>query len=168
VSTTNRRLTLLVVVLALTAGLGAALAWRAHGDRSDAATRQERYGAVLAAAGREATAFVNLRYDQAAESVDAVAQGATGDFRRHYARSAAQVIRALERNRSSMTGHVVWSGVSDIGPTRATVIVATSGTVSNRRTHGKEEPRAFRLRVSLVRVGGTWLTSDLQFVGGVA
>ncbi len=164
-TTANRWLTMLVVLLALAAGLGAALTWRTHGDRADAATRQERYGAVLAAADTEVTAFVNMRYDRASESVNAVAAGATGDFRDHYVRSAARVIRLLERNRSLMTGRVVWSGVSDVSADRATVIVATTGTVSNRRTHGRDEARAFRFRVSLVHEGGRWLTSDIEFVG---
>ena len=164
-STANRWLTMLVVLLALVAGLGAALTWRTHGDRADAATRQERYGAVLAAADTEVTAFVNMRYDRASESVDAVAKGATGDFRDHYVRSAARVIRVLERNLSLMTGRVVWSGVSDVSGDRATVSVATTGTVSNTRTHGSDEARRFRFRVALVRVGGRWLTSDIEFVG---
>jgi Mce-associated membrane protein len=165
VPTANRWLTMLVVVLALAAGLGAAVAWRTHGDRADAATRQERYGAVLTAAGTEVTAFVNMRYDRASESVDAVAAGATGDFRDHYVRSAEKVIRVLERNRSMMTGRVVWSGVSAISPARATVIVATTGTVSNTRTKGAHEARDFRFRVTLAREDGRWLTSDIDFVG---
>jgi Mce-associated membrane protein len=159
VSPTNRWLTLLVVLLMLAAGLGAAVTWQTHGDRADAATRQERYGAVLAAADAEVTAFVNLRYDRA------VASGATGDFRRHYDTSADRVIRVLRRNRSLMTGHVVWSGVTSVSPTQATVIAATTGTVSNIRTHGAHRPRDFRFRISLVRVGGRWLTSDIAFVG---
>ena len=164
-STANRWLTMLVVLLVLVAGLGAALSWRTHADRADAATRQERYGAVLAAADTEVTAFVNMRYDRAAESVDAVASGATGDFRDHYVRSARKAIHVLERNRSLMTGRVVWSGVTDVSPDRATVIVATTGTVSNRRTDGAARARDFRFRVSLERVGDRWLTSDLEFVG---
>ena len=164
-TTANRWLTMLVVLLLLAAALGAALSWRTHGDRVDAATRQERYGDVLAAANREVTAFVNMRYDRAAESVDAVAAGATGQFRDHYVRSARKVIRVLERNRSLMTGRVVWSGVSAVSPERATVIVATTGTVSNNRTDGSPRPRAFRFRVALVLQGGRWLTSDLEFVG---
>lgn len=164
-TTANRWLTALVVLLVLVAGLGAALAWRTHGDRADAATRQERYGSVLTAADAEVTAFVNLRYDRAAASVDAVAAGATGDFREHYDHSARDVVRALARSRSVMTGRVVWSGVSALSPDRATVIVATTGAVSNRRTHGRPEPRDFRLRVSLVHRGGRWWTSDIQFVG---
>jgi Mce-associated membrane protein len=164
-STTNRWLTLLVVILAAAATLGGALTWRTHGDRADAATRQERYGAVLAAADAEVTAFVNLRYDHAARSVQAVAAGATGQFRDHYVSAADHVVRALRRNRSSMTGQVVWSGVTAIGPTSATVIAATTGTVSNVRTKGARMPRSFRLRVTLERQGGRWLTSDIAFVG---
>ena len=161
----NRWLTMLVVVLALAAVLGAALTWRAHEDRAVAATRQERYGAALAAADAEVTAFVNLRYDQAAQSVDAVARGAAGDFRAKYVSSAATVIRVLERNRSVMTGRVVWSGVSELTGDRATVIAATTGSVSNRRTHGQDRARDFRFRVSLVQRGGRWLTTDIEFVG---
>jgi Mce-associated membrane protein len=109
--------------------------------------------------------LVNLRYDRATESVDAVARGATGDFRDHYVRSAAAVIRVLERNQSVMTGRVVWSGVSELSGSRATVISATTGTVSNLRTSGHPQARAFRFRVSLVRRSGRWLTSDIEFVG---
>jgi Mce-associated membrane protein len=45
------------------------------------------------------------------------------------------------------------------------VIVATSGTVANRRTGGREVPRQFRLRLTLLHEGGHWLTSDISFVG---
>ena len=164
-SSANRWWTMLVVVLLLAAALGGALSWRTHGDRADAATRQERYGDVVAAADAEVTAFVNMRYDRASESVHAVAAGATGEFRDHYARSADEVIRVLRRHRSLMTGRVVWSGVTAVSPDRATVIVATTGTVSNTRTGGATRPRDFRFEVALVRERGRWLTSDIEFVG---
>ena len=164
-STANRWLAMLVVLLVLAAGLGAAISWRTHGDRADAATQQERYGDVLAAADTEVTAFVNMRYDRASASVEAVAHGATGAFRDHYVRSARTVIRVLQRNRSLMTGRVVWSGVAAVSPDRATVIVATTGTVSNRRTDGQPRPRNFRFRVTLDHASGRWLTSDIEFVG---
>ena len=131
-------------------------------------TRQERYGDVLAAANAEATAFVNLRYDRAAAGIGAVAAGATGDFRAHYVRSARRLATALQRHRSMLTGHVVSSGVADLAPDRATVIVATSGTVANRRTGGQEVPRHYRLRLTLLHDGGRWLTSDIAFVGDAA
>jgi Mce-associated membrane protein len=157
--------TALVAVLLVVALVGGALVLRTRHDRADALIQQERYGAVLAAADREATAFVNLRYDRAAQSVGAVAAGATGDFRDHYDSQAALVVQVLRSHRSSMTGRVVWSGVVAVSPDRATVLVATSGTVSNTSTRGHPEPRSFRLRVSLVRDGGHWLASDVRFVG---
>ena len=161
----QRALAVLTSMLFLVAVLGAALAWRTHGERADARTAQERYGAVLGEADAEVTAFVNLRYDHAAASVDAVAAGATGDFRAHYLKSSGHVVRVLEKHRSTMTGEVVWSAVAEIAPDRATVLAATTGTVSNTRTHGAKVPRHFRLRVSLVLREGRWLTSDISFVG---
>jgi Mce-associated membrane protein len=165
VTTVNRWLAALVAVLTLVVLLGAALVWRTHSDRADAAVREQRYGDVLASANTEVTAFVNLRYDQAPHSIDAVAAGATGDFRAHYVKSARHVVRVLRRHRSAMTGQVVWSGVVAVAPDRATVIAATTGSVSNTSTHGRQVPRHFRLRVSLLREGGRWLTSDIEFVG---
>ena len=154
----------LVVLLLLLAVLGGALAWRTHGDRADARTRGERYGDVLAAADREVTAFVNLRYDRP-QTLDAVAAGATGSFRDRYLRSSAHVAQVLSRHQSVSTGHVVWSGVSAVTPDRATVVAATTGTVSNTSTHGRPRPRDFRFRVTLLRVGDRWLAADVAFVG---
>ena len=161
----NRWLAALVVALTLLALLGAALVWRTHGDRADALARGQRYGDVLAAADAEVTAFVNMRYDHASRSIDAVAAGATGDFRTHYVRSARHVVKVLRRHHSAMTGQVVWSAVAAVAPDRATVIVATTGTVSNTNTDGQQVPRHFRLRISLLHQDGRWLTSDIQFVG---
>ncbi len=159
---------MLVAVLLLLAVVGAALVRRAHEERADASARAERYGAVLAAANAEATAFVNLRYDDATAGIRAVANGATGDFRTHYVRSARHLAATMRKQQSTLTGQVVSSGVVDIVPDRATVIVATSGTASNRRTGGREVPRHFRLRVSLRHEGDRWLTSDIAFVGDAA
>jgi Mce-associated membrane protein len=168
VSATNRWLAGLLVLLVVLASLGATLVRRTHQDRRDARVVQERYGAVLAAATAEATAFVNLRYDRAEQTVAAVAAGATGTFRTHYTSASGHVIRVLQRHRSSMSGRVVWSGVVQLDPAHATVIAATAGTVSNDRTGGRPVDRSYRLRLSLVAVGGRWLTSNVQFVGGTS
>lgn len=154
----------LVLLLLLLAVLGGALVARTHADRADARVRGERYGAVLDAADREVTAVVNLRYDRPA-SIDAVAAGATGPFRDRYLRSSAHVARVLARHRSVSTGQVVWSGVTAVSPDRATVIAATTGTVSNTSSHGRPRPRDLRFSVTLLRVGGQWLAADVRFVG---
>jgi Mce-associated membrane protein len=128
------------------------------------AADQERYADVLESASAEATAFVNIRYDDAQASIDAVMEGATGAFRDQYSQSTDSVIKVLEDNQSIMTGEVLWSGVVAQDPDSATVIVATSGTVQNKQTGNKPVARYFRLQLQLVSEDGRWLTNDLQFV----
>ena len=125
---------------------------------------QERYAAVLDSATSVATAFVNIRYDDAQASIEAVMAGATGDFRDQYAKSTDGVIQILEQNKSVMTGKVLWTGVVAQDKDSATVVVATTGTVANVQTGDKPVARNFRLQLQLVLEKGTWLTSDLQFV----
>ena len=125
---------------------------------------QQRYADILDAATREATAFVNIRYDDAQASIDAVMAGATGDFRDQYSKSTDSVIKVLQENKSIMSGKVQWCGVVAQDPDSATVIVATSGTVQNKQTQNKPVARYFRLQLQLVTDHGKWLTNDLQFV----
>jgi len=127
-------------------------------------TEQQRYSDILDSASQEATAFVNIRYDDAQASIDAVMAGATGDFRAQYAKSTDGVIQVLTENKSIMSGKVLWTGVVAQDPDSATVIVATSGTVQNKQTGDKPVARFFRLQLQLVSEKGRWLTSDLQFV----
>ena len=125
---------------------------------------QERFGDVIESATDEATAFVNIRYDDAEASIEAVMAGATGAFKEQYSKSTEDVIRILEENKSVMEGEVLWAGVVGIDPDSATVIVATTGTVANNQTDNKPVARNFRLQMELVLEEGRWLTSDLQFV----
>lgn len=125
---------------------------------------QERYSKVLESATTVATAFVNIRYDDAQASIEAVMAGATGAFRDQYAKSTEGVISVLEDNKSVMTGEVLWSGVVAQDKDSATVIVATTGTVANVQTENEPVARNFRLQLELVLEKGKWLTSDLQFV----
>lgn len=125
---------------------------------------QERFADVIDSATTEATAFVNIRYDDAQASIEAVMAGATGEFREQYEKSTEDVIKILEENRSVMEGKVLWTGVVAIDPDSATVVVATTGTVANIQTDNKPVARNFRLQMELVLEEGKWLTRDLQFV----
>lgn len=161
----QRWLLVVVALLLCAAFVGGFAVRRTHADRSQAATQQARYAAVLAAADAEATAFVNLRHDHARSTIAAVAAGATGAFGERYRRSSGTVARVMRRNRTIAQGKVVWSGVVDLGPDRATVIVATVGSVANTATSGHPVTRNLRLQFELVRSDDDWLTSGLTFVG---
>lgn len=138
---------------------------RERQDRERAAADQDRYGDVLAAARKEIEAFVNIDYRDAQKSIDAVAAGATGEFAEQYDSSTKDVVEILTRAKSVMDGEVLWAGVVDADKDSATVIVATTGTVSNTQTGNKPVARQFRIKVDLVREDGEWLTSNVEFVG---
>ncbi|HEX5861831.1 MAG TPA: hypothetical protein VFY58_08300 [Nocardioides sp.] len=154
-----------MVLLACLCVVGGVMVWRTHESRERAQAEQERYGDVLAAAREEAEAFINIRYDDARGSIDRVAEGATGEFKKQYSSSTEGVLQVLRQERSVMEGKVLWAGVVDVDQDSATVIAATSGTVANKQTGNQPVARNFRLRLDLVLEDGRWLTNDLQFVG---
>ncbi|HET8960349.1 hypothetical protein [Nocardioides sp.] len=161
----NIALYVVTVLVACLCVVGGVMAWRTHEARERAQAEQERYGEVLEAASDEAEAFINIRYDDAQASVDKVAEGATGEFKKQYSSSTEGVLQVLKQEKSVMEGEVLWAGVVDVDQDSATVIAATSGTVANRQTQNQPVARNFRLRLDLVRENGRWLTNDLQFVG---
>ncbi|MCW2792419.1 MAG: hypothetical protein JWO76_1517 [Nocardioides sp.] len=153
------------LLLACACVVGAVKVVGTHGEERRAVVDQERYGDVLSAATTEAEAFINIRYDDAQASIDKVAAGATGDFRKEYDTSTKGVLEVLEQSKSVMDGKVIWAGVVDVDKDTATVIAATTGTVANTKTGNEPVVRNFRLQLDLVYVDGAWLTNDLQFVG---
>ena len=62
------------------------------------------------------------------------------------------------------TGDVKAVGIGDIDADTAVVFVAADGSVTNKTTKGKAQPRSYRFRLTLVREKDKWLTSDLQIL----
>lgn len=157
---------LAVVLVLLVAGavvLGVSGAGQSPQEASAAAMSQE-YDAVTAAARRETEAFLTVDYRNMAPTVKKVLAGATGAFKKEYARSEVNLRTAAHQSRASSKGTVRAVGIGDIGPSSATVYVAADSTVSNKSTGHKPQPRYYRFQLTMTRVKGTWLTSDLQFV----
>ncbi len=87
-----------------------------------------------------------------------------GPFKTQYDGARANLKSSAQTAEAVSTGKVLSAGVGDIDDTNAVVFVAADSQVSNKSTKGKAEPRYYRLKLSMVRQGGKWLTSDLQFV----
>jgi Mce-associated membrane protein len=131
--------------------------------RAQSLSRQ--YAAVSRAARAETLAFLDVDYRHMDPLVTKVLAGATGSFKAQYQKSTATLKASAERSRAVSTGRVAQVGISEIGDRRAVVLVAADAQVTNRTTKGSPQPRYYRLRLTLERHGGTWLTSDLRFVG---
>lgn len=146
------------LVLALVVG-GVVLGQRWSAARAD----EQRYGAVLAAAKREALAFTTLDHRTVKQDTRRVLAGATGSFRRQFAGSLDQLTELATQNKSVSKGKVLSAGVVSADQDSARVIVVADSTVSNINTP-TPQPRHYRIQMDLVRRGDTWLASDLEFV----
>ncbi len=127
-------------------------------------SEQERTAAVIDAASKMSNAFLNLDYENVDASAEAVLSLATGAFLTQYQESTEGLKKVATRAKSVQTGEVLWAGVVAVDDDSATVIVASSGTVSNKTTKFEAVPRSYRLQLDLTVVDGQWLTRDLQFV----
>lgn len=126
--------------------------------------QQERVAAQLAAASDMVTSFVNFDYKDPDATIAAVRERSTGTFLEQYEKGAADLKKLATEAQSTMVARVVWAGLVAGDKDSATVIVATSGEVTNKTTDFKQEARNYRIQVELVLEDGDWLTSDLQYV----
>lgn len=153
----------LVGLLAVVCALGGVQVAQARDDRARADVQHARYADSLAAATAEAEAFVNLDHRTAEEDLARIAAGATGAFEQRYTEGVDALVRRLRRDRLVTEGKVLWAGVVHVDASGASVLVATTGTRSDRTT---TEPvaRDLRLRMELVPVDGEWLTAGIEQV----
>lgn len=147
-----------LVVALLCAAVVLGLRWQ------HARAQQQQYDEVLAAARAETIAFTTLDYRDLNPSIDRVLAGATGSFKKQFADSREQLTSLSTRNRSVSKGQVLSAGVVSMDQDSARVVVVADSTVTNVNAT-TPQPRHYRLQLDLVRTGGQWLTSDLQFVG---
>ena len=152
---------LLVATTALLFTKGAAAA---PGD-SKAEALSQQYKDVTAAAEAETLAFLTVDYKNMDPLIQKVLDGATGDFKAQYQRAKPTLKATAQQGQSVATGKVREIGVGNIDGDGAIVFVAADGSVRNKNTKGKAQPRAYRFKLTMVHKGDKWLTSDLQILG---
>lgn len=137
---------------------------RATTKDSAEATLSRQYAAVTRAAKAETLAFLTIDYRHMDPLIDRVVAGATGSFKQQYAGARANLKSSTTAAQAVSTGKIREVGVGDIDARTAVVFIAADSQVSNKSTKKAGEPRYYRLKLTMVRQGSKWLTSDLQFV----
>jgi Mce-associated membrane protein len=135
------------------------------GDDTKAQSLSRQYKAVTKAASDETVAFLTVDYNNIDTMINKVLAGATGAFKQQYNGARSQLKSSATTAKAVSTGKVLSAGISEIDSNSAVVFVAANSSVTNTSTKGKAQPRYYRLKLTMVRQGGKWLTSDLQFVG---
>ncbi|MEW2396042.1 hypothetical protein [Streptomyces sp. NPDC046862] len=150
----------LVVATVLTTVLAIWLSLQLHEQRGAEQRRQD----ILAAARQSALNFTSLDYRHYDRDSGNVLEGATGDFKKQFAAQTRQLTELVARNKSVSEGQVLDAGIVRSDGRSARVLVVADSEVTNTAVP-KGEARTYRLQLDLVRQGGRWLTSDVEFVG---
>lgn len=153
-------LTLLVLVAVAAAALAAVSLTRL----TAATERDQRREQVLDAARRATVNFTTLDYRRLDRDLGRVLTGATGKFRSQFKAGARDLSALVTRNKAVSRGEVLEAGLVSSDDDSARVLVAADSTVTNAASP-KPQQRYYRIQLDLVRSGGRWLVSDLQFVG---
>lgn len=151
---------LALLLVALVVAIGVLVTARDATDDDLTAAQRE----VAAAARAEALAFLTVDHNDMDPLIDAVLAGATGDFAEQYAAQRDMLTSEAIRTEATSTAEVVALGVGSLDDDSATVLLAANSTVTNTGTGSEGQVRYYRLRLDLVREGGRWLTSDVEFV----
>lgn len=148
----------------LTAGLLATtgyLAWQhqmSSGQRHSAAE-------FSAAARQDVINLMSIDYNTAQDSVQRVLDGSTGRFRANFADTADDFVKALKDEKIVTKATVNDTAVESMTADSAVVLVsATSQREGPKAPKDQQEPRLWRVVVSLERDGGQIKMSGVDFV----
>ena len=162
---TGRRAVPAVPVVAAALLLIALAAWATYSGLQLREARAEDQGRKDAARAAEAEVVGLISVSSATTEADIqrLADGATSSFRSELEQQSKALRDALQGQKVTSTGSVASTGVVSWSPSRAQVIVAAKGSVTNKAAEGAQ-PRTYRLQVSLRKIDDRWLVSGLEFV----
>jgi Mce-associated membrane protein len=148
-------------ILAICGLLGASgwMLWHHHTVLAE----RQRSAAYVAAARQGVVNLTSLDFNKAKEDVQRVLDSATGEFRDDFQRRADDFASVVKDSKAVTEGSVTASAVESMSKDSAVVLVLAKERVTNS-AGAKDDPRAFRFRVSVVRDGDQLKISKVEFV----
>src|SRR6516165_3405571 len=155
-----RRATLfgLAVVVAL-GGLTGWLGFRAHQSQQAQAKRSQ----FLQVARQGALNLTTIDWQHADADVRRILDGATGEFYDDFAKRSRPFIDVVKQAKATTVGTITEAGLESETADTAQALVAVSVQTSNA-AETNQEPRAWRMRIYVQRVGDQVKVSNVGFV----
>jgi Mce-associated membrane protein len=149
-----------LVVIAALLGAGGYMLWQ-HRN----ADQQQHRSAEFAAAARQGVVnLMSLDFNHAQESVQRVIDDSTGKFKSNFEDGAPDLIKAMKDAKIATKVTVNISAVESMDKDSATVLVAaTSQRTGPDAPKEDQQPRVWRVVVSLVREGDQLKMADIEF-----
>jgi Mce-associated membrane protein len=148
----------LVLVLAL-GGLSGWLGFRAY--ESHQADEQRK---LFLQVGRQgALNLTSINFENAEADVQRILDSATGTFYDDFQKRAQPFIDVVKQAQSKSVGTIAEAGLESNSENEANVLVAVTVKTSNAGAP-EQEPRAWRMRISVQKVGDEAKVSNVEFV----
>ena len=148
-----------LAVVVVLAGLVGWLGFRAY--QSHQADEQRK---LFLQVGRQgALNLTTIDFQQADTDVQRILDGATGQFYDDFSQRSQPFVDVVKRAQSKSVGTVTEAGLESQSGERAQVLVAVTVKTSNAGA-AQQEPRAWRMRLSVQKVGDEAKVSNVEFV----
>ncbi|WP_425488918.1 hypothetical protein [Mycobacterium vicinigordonae] len=131
----------------------------------NAARERQQVEQFAAAARQGVVTLTSLDFEHAKESVQRIEDVATGDFKADFLKMADDFTRTVEESKVVAQGSVQATAVERDTMTEnsAVVLVASTAEITNS-AGAKQDPRKYRLIVTMTRDGGQLKMSRVEFV----
>jgi Mce-associated membrane protein len=148
----------------VTAGLLGAtgyMAWQHH----KAAQLRQSAAEFAAAARQDVVNLMSMDFNKAKESVQRVLDGSTGKFRANFDETSDEFIKALQDEKIFTTATVNDAAVDSMAGDSAVVLIsATSQREGKQAPKDQQQPRVWRIVLTLEREGDQIKMSGVEFI----
>jgi len=148
-----------VAVVVALAGLTGWLAYRTYESNQAEAERN-----LFVQVGRQgALNLTSIDWENAEADVQRILDSATGTFYDDFQQRAQPFVEVVKQAQSKSTGTIAEAGLESMDDNEAQVLVAVTVQTSNAGAP-EQEPRAWRMRILVEKVGDEAKVSNVEFV----
>lgn len=148
-----------VVLIAGFVGVTGYMVWQDH----EATQRAQRAANFVAGAKQGVINMTSLDFNRAKEDVQRVIDSSTGQFRDDFQQRAKDFATVVEQSKVTTQGTVNAAALESMDGNSAKVLISATSKISNA-AGAKDEPRVFRLRVTVTEDDGQYKMSKVDFV----
>jgi Mce-associated membrane protein len=158
----TRHRSAIVVTLAMVLALAALAGWL--GYRAQQSHEAARQRAVFVQTARQAAVnLTTISYTEVDADIKRIVDASTGRFHDDFQQRAPAFVDVIKHAQSKSVGSITAAGLESISGNQAQVLVALSVKTSIAGAP-EQEPRAWRMRISVAKDGDGAKVSDVQFV----
>jgi Mce-associated membrane protein len=148
-----------ILVAVVLAGLVGWLSYRFQVSHRDA----ERRDLFIQVGKQAALNLTTIDYREADSDIKRILDGATGQFHDEFAQRSQPFVSVVKQAKSKSVGTITEAGLESQTPDAAQVLVAVSVKTSTA-DGAEQDPRAWRMRISVQKVGDQAKVSNVRFV----